>query len=236
MANIRWQGNVSNAWAAAGNWIGGLPADGDTVSFLAADLGANRCAVGPVAAVTLISITDDAGYGGGAAPDICYALITVTTVTILSDSAIAGGTVATATLSGNGSRINGGTIDTATLSGNNTCRVMGGTVTTTYLQGSSRFHATGTTVYENGDQCYIQTCTATTVYLNGTDPRIGNNATITTLYVDSLDAQVSATNIAAGRITNGPYVRNRDAVLYDHDTGNVMLDTSRVLLNHEGIW
>jgi len=240
MANIRWQGNVSNAWNNAGNWIGGLPADGDTVEFLIADLGVNRCAVGPVNPVTLISITDDAGYGGGVGPPICFFNVTVTTVNCLSDTYIWDGIILEANLTGAGSRITGpANITTCTLNGAVAAVTGGATITTLNINGAGDFaNLAGTvaTAHINGAGAYINTGFYGTVYLNGDAAEVRANANITTLYVDSLNGEVSATAIAAGQITNGPYVRNREAVLYDWDTGEVMCDTNQVLEYAGGRW
>ena len=241
MANIRWQGNVSGAWNNAGNWIGGLPADGDTVEFLIADLGVNRCAVGPVNPVTLISITDDAGYGGGVMPTICYPNITVTTVSCLSDARLAGGTVETANLSGANSAIDGPTIiTTANLTGHGASVVLGiPSIMTLNLNGTNQSvpaAALVATANLNGVGAYLWDGVYGTVNMNGSAVQFRPPSTATTVYVNSLNAEVSATSIAAGDITNGPYVRSREAVLYDYDTGEVMCDTNQVLEYAGGRW
>lgn len=244
MPNRSWQGGGApnpNDWDQANNWVGGVvPIDGDTVDFLAGNWVAT-CTVGPAAGVSLISITDDAGYSGvaGAGADICFANIAVTTVTVLSSCDIAGGIVATATLSGTGARtLAGATIENLTVDDGHT---WGGTIGTLTLGASGYASGAGTTadtVYVNGDSpnCYITLGTYGTVYLNGDGVEFRAAAVATTIYVNSLNAEVSATAIAAGLITNGPYVLNRNAILYDWDTGRIMLDTSRVKPYHEGAW
>jgi hypothetical protein len=238
-----WQGGGApnpGDWDQANNWVGGVvPIDGDTVDFLQANFVA-ACTAGPAAGVTLISITDDAGYSiaAGAGTDICFANITVTTVTVLSSSDIAGGTVATANLSGAIARITGGTIETATLTDGHT---FGGTITTLTLGASGYADGAGTTattVYANGSggNCYINAGTYGTVYLDGDAVEFRANPTATTVYVNSLNADISATAINAGNITNGPYIMNRNAILYDYDTGLVMCDTNWVPRSHEGQW
>jgi len=244
MPNRSWQGGGApnpGDWDQANNWVGGVvPVDGDTVDFLAGNWVAT-CTVGPAAGVTLISITDDAGYSGvaGAGANICFPNIAVTTVTVLSSCDIAGGTVATATLSGAIARIVApAVVETATIDNGHT---FGGTIETLTLGASGYADGaatTATTVYVNGDSpnCYITAGTYGTVYMNGDGVEFRVVAVATTVYVDSLNAEISATAIAAGRITNGPYVLNRNAILYDWDTGLIMLDTSRVKPNHEGCW
>ena len=71
MPNRSWQGGGApnpGDWDQANNWVGGVvPIDGDTVDFLAANRVADITA-GPAAPVTLITITDDAGFEARASP------------------------------------------------------------------------------------------------------------------------------------------------------------------------
>lgn len=252
MGNQRWQGNVSNAWAAGGNWIGDnpgvIPADGDTVSFLAADLGANACAVGPVAAVTLISITDDAGYAAAAGgnPSICYANITVTTVNCLSATVIAGGTIQSANLQGGAAtcRVAGGTITTCVLG--TSCRFDTGTVTTLNLEGTNSYAhgavAANTvigTANLTGTTSRLARCTFTTANLYGTGSYINSSAVGavgSTVNVYGLSCEIAAAVISGGQIDNGPYVFYRDSILLDDTSGFVMLDSSWVPPYKAGAW
>ena len=238
-----WQGGGApnpGDWDQANNWVGGVvPIDGDTVDFLAANWVADITA-GPAAAVTLISIVDDAGFEamGGANCIICYTNITVTTVTILSDCYVSGGVIQTLNMSGGTNRVLGDTIGTANLSGA-FCRTFGGVYGTINLSNGAYAHGAGETadiVNINGAGCYVDAGTYAVVNMNVSLGEVWSNARVGTLYVHADLCDVSALCIAAGNITNGPYVMARNIVLNDFVTGLVMMDTERVLPNHEGRW
>lgn len=196
MATIRWQGNVSNAWAAAGNWIGGLPAHGDDVQFLGADLGANRCGVGPTAVVLLNSILADAAYDVGVNATVCYANCgmdgrPLATVTIDGDSYMADGWATLVTLNGDAARINGGTGDTVILNGTTlNCRVTSGTWGTVNCVGAnSRIFGAAVPF------------TITTVNMNGASGLIGGAAPANFPTVTTLNMNGATTDLYRGVIT-----------------------------------
>ena len=243
MPNRNWQGGGApnpGDWDQANNWVlGVVPIDGDTVEFLAADWVADITA-GPAAPVTLISITDDAGFEamGGANCIICYTGITVTTVNCLSDTYVSGGVIQTLNMSGGTNRCIGDTIGTANLSGA-FCRTFGGAYGTINLSNGAYSHGAGETadiVNINGAGCHVDSGTYDVVNMNVSLAEVRTNPTITTLYVWADLCEVSALGIAAGNITNGPYIMARNLVLNDYVTGEVMCDTNQVEPNHEGRW
>ena len=129
-ATRKWLGTVNGVWALPTNFDT-LPVDGDSITFHGADLaGAHAaCTAGPLvtAPVSLVAVDADTEYvgstGGGV---VCYANMTVGTLTVVGGCEMNGGVVTTATFTSG--VMSGGTATTANFLHNS--RLEGGTVGT----------------------------------------------------------------------------------------------------------
>ena len=136
-ATRKWLGTVNGVWALPTNFDT-LPVDGDSITFHGADLaGAHAaCTAGPLvtAPVSLVAVDADTEYvgstGGGV---VCYANMTVGTLTVVGGCEMNGGVVTTATFTSG--VMSGGTATTANFLHNS--RLEGGTVGTAVFNDAS---------------------------------------------------------------------------------------------------
>lgn len=205
-----------------------------------------------------ITAQNDYSPAGGPRGTVCYAKCgmngnRIPTVTIEDESIIAGGWIDTVetknhavystgwktmtggnvlTWNGNGrwKDIGGGTIGVVNAVA--ALRLASGTVTTfnATQDASPSLLAGGTVTTLNAVVTTNVYGTAiTTAHFRGDDSSIRNTtAQITTAYIYAKSMKVSLTAIAAGKITNGPYLMGWGQKLYDDETPELICDMSQL--------
>jgi hypothetical protein len=150
---------------------------------------------------------------------------------------ITGGNVLTWNGNGRWKDIGGGTIGTVNAAA--AVRYTAGAVTTfnATTDANPSLLASGTVTTLNAlVKTHLYGSAITAAHMYGDDSEVRNTtAQIGTLYIYAKSMKVSLIAIAAGKITNGPYLMGWNQKLVDYDTGKVICDMSQLPVR-EGKW